>query len=167
MSTFPAERRSVMNLSAWIWLGLIVLFLAAEGATAGLVSLWFAGGAVAALIAALVGAGAVLQLILFFAVSAVLLALLRPLARKFVSPRIVPTNVDSIVGTVGRVTSAVDNMVPTGAIKLDTMEWTARSASGEPIPVGTPVRVDRIEGVKAIVSPVEKKSVNQIPMEVM
>ena len=35
------------------------------------------------------------------------------------------------------------------------MEWTARSTSGQPIPVGTLVKVDKIEGVKAFVSPAE------------
>jgi membrane protein implicated in regulation of membrane protease activity len=35
------------------------------------------------------------------------------------------------------------------------MYWTARSESGEPICEGTLVKVDRIEGVKAFVSPVK------------
>ena len=35
------------------------------------------------------------------------------------------------------------------------MEWTARSTSGNPIPEGTEVRVDRVEGVKVFVTPVK------------
>ena len=47
---------------------------------------------------------------------------------------------------------AVDNLNAEGKIKLNGMEWTARSTDGKKIPVGTLVKVDRIEGVKAIVS---------------
>ena len=42
-----------------------------------------------------------------------------------------------------------------GQVKLGGMEWTARSTSGDPISVGTEVRVDRVEGVKVYVTPVE------------
>ena len=33
--------------------------------------------------------------------------------------------------------------------------WTARSESGEPIPVGTIVRIGRMEGVKLYVQPLQ------------
>jgi hypothetical protein len=49
----------------------------------------------------------------------------------------------------------INNITATGQVKLGTMEWTARSTSGNPIEAGTLVRVDRIEGVKVFVSPVE------------
>ena len=42
-------------------------------------------------------------------------------------------------------------------MKLGAMEWTARSTDGSIIPQGTLVKVDRIEGVKAFVTPVEVK----------
>jgi membrane protein implicated in regulation of membrane protease activity len=53
------------------------------------------------------------------------------------------------------VTAAVDNIHGQGQVKLGAMEWTARSTTGDPIPVETLVRVDRIEGVKVFVTPVE------------
>ena len=40
-------------------------------------------------------------------------------------------------------------------VKLGGMEWSARSTSGDPISMGTEVRVDRVEGVKVYVAPVE------------
>ena len=40
-------------------------------------------------------------------------------------------------------------------MKLGAMVWTARSSSGETIPEGTLVKVDRIEGVKVFVTAVE------------
>lgn len=140
---------------AIIWLVLLVVFLIVEAFTVATVSLWFAGGALAALLAALVGGPVWLQTALFLAVSAVLLACLRPLVRKHFTPKIHSTNVDAVVGKRGYVTVSIDNDAASGTVKLGGMEWTARSADGKRIEAGTLVEVCRIEGVKAIVSPAE------------
>ena len=144
-----------MNFAAIVWLVLMVVFLAAEASTVSMVSLWFAAGALIALLTALAGGPAWLQTLLFLAVSAGLLLALRPLVRKYLSPKLTATNVDSVVGTTGLVTAAIDNVSAVGQVKLGAMEWTARSTSGDPIGVGTEVRVDRVEGVKVYVTPVE------------
>lgn len=140
-----------------VWLVLMVLFLMVESSTVTMVSLWFGAGALAALIGALCGAELWLQIVLFFGVSIVLLASLRPMARKYFTPKITRTNVDGILGATGLVTVSIDNVSATGQVKLGAMEWTARSSSGNPIEAGTLVRVDKIEGVKAFVSPVTEK----------
>ena len=144
-----------MNWASILWLVLLVVFLAAEAATVSMVSLWFAVSALVALLVALLGGPGWLQGTLFLAISAVLLALLRPIVRRYISPRITATNVDSVISSTGLVTAAIDNVSAAGQVKLGAMEWTARSTSGQPIPVGTLVKVDRIEGVKAFVSPAE------------
>ena len=141
-----------MNWASILWLVLLVAFLAAEAATVSMVSLWFAVSALVALLVALLGGPGWLQGTLFLVISAVLLALLRPIVRRYISPRITATNVDSVIGSTGLVTAAIDNVSAAGQVKLGAMEWTARSTSGQPIPVGTLVKVDRIEGVKAFVS---------------
>ena len=143
-----------MKFAAFVWLGLVILFLIAEGATVSLVSLWFAAGAVVAMFAALLGAGAWLQTGLFLVVSGALLLMLRPIVRRYLVPKITPTNVDSLVGSTGLVTEAIDNGTASGQVKLGAMEWTARSTTGENIPQGALIRVDRIEGVKVYVTPV-------------
>lgn len=143
-----------MKFAAFVWLGLVILFLIAEGATVSLVSLWFAAGAVVAMFAALLGAGAWLQTGLFLVVSGALLLMLRPIVRRYLVPKITPTNVDSLVGSTGLVTEAIDNVTASGQVKLGAMEWTARSTTGENIPQGTLIRVDRIEGVKVYATPV-------------
>lgn len=144
-----------MNWAAIVWLILIVLFLIAEAGTVSMVSLWFAAGSLAALLTALLGGAAWLQILVFLVVSAGLLLALRPLVRRYITPKLTATNVDSVVGSTGLVTAAIDNVTAAGQVKLGAMEWTARSTSGEPIPAGTLVRVDRIEGVKAFVTPVQ------------
>ena len=146
-----------MNWPAITWLILMVVFLMAESATVALVSSWFAVGSLVALIASLLNAPVWLQVTLFLLVSCAALAMLRPLVRKFITPKVVKTNVEAIIGKQGPVITAIDNVAATGQIKLGAMEWSARSTSGEPIEVGTLVKVDRIEGVKVFVSPVEVK----------
>lgn len=117
-----------------IWLGLLVLFGILEAATVALVSLWFMAGSLAALIAALCGAGLPVQVGVFLAVSALLLACLRPLVRRYVTPRITATNADSVIGKVAVVTEAVDNIAAQGAVKVGGVVWTARSSTERPIP---------------------------------
>ena len=144
-----------MNWAAIMWLILLVVFLLAEAATVGVVSMWFALGALAAMVTALLHGPVWLQTVLFVVVSTGLLLSLRPLVRKYLSPNLTATNVDSVVGSTGIVTAAIDNVSAAGQVKLGAMEWTARSPSGQPIPVGTLVKVDKIEGVKAYVTPAE------------
>lgn len=147
-----------MDMHAIIWLVLMVLFLIAEAATVTVTSLWFAAGAMVALLASVLGAKFWLQVVLFLVISAAMLVALRPMVRKYFTPRLTRTNVDAIIGSQGYVTAGIDNMVATGTVKLGAMEWTARSADGSPIPKGTLVKVDRIEGVKAFVIPVKVTS---------
>ena len=145
-----------MKSAAFFWLVLLVVFLIAEAACPiHLVSIWFALGALTALLCAALGAPVWLQITLFVAVSGILLALLWPLAKKFLNPQVTATNVDSVIGSVGLVITAIDNVEAQGQVKLGGMEWTARSTSGDPIGVGTEVRVDKVEGVKVFVTPVE------------
>ena len=140
-----------------LWAVLAVLFAVAEAGTVALVSVWFAAGALCALIAAELGAGPVVQTVIFLAVSGILLAALRPLARKYTKKT--RTNVDSLPGTEGIVIEDIHNLEAVGRVKLGAMSWAARSTSGDPIPAGTVVRVDRIEGVRVFVTPV-KENVN-------
>jgi membrane protein implicated in regulation of membrane protease activity len=144
-----------MNWAAILWLVLTVVFLIAEAATVTVISLWFAAGSLAAMAAALLGGKIWLQVGVFLAVSAIALTALRPLVRKYLTPKLTATNVDSVVGSVGIVTIPIDNIAAAGQVKLNGMEWSARSTSGDIIPAGTKIRVDKIEGVKVFVTPAE------------
>ena len=138
-----------------IWLVLLLAFIFVEAATVGVVSLWFAAGALVALIAALLGAQTWLQILLFFLVSAALLLGLRPWLKKHFDPKRTRTNVDAVIGMEGLVTAEIDNIHAVGQVKLGAVEWSARSTDGRNIAVGTRIRVDKVEGVKVLVTPVE------------
>ena len=145
-----------MDLVAIIWTGLLLAFIIVEAACPlHLVSVWFAVGSLAALITCMLGGALWLQITLFVVVSGGLLAALWPLTKKYLTPKLVSTNIDSVIGSVGLVTTAIDNIEAHGQVKLGSMEWTARSTSGQPIEAGVRIRVDRIEGVKVFVSPAE------------
>ena len=144
-----------MNWAAIVWFVLMVVFIFLEANTVTLVSAWFAAGALAALIASLLDAQLWLQVVLFFVVSILLLLSLRPITKKYFTPKLTKTNLDRVIGSEGMVTVTIDNVLAAGQVKLGAMEWTARSSSGEVIPQGTRIKVDRIEGVKVYVTPAE------------
>ena len=147
-----------MNWAATVWMILMVILLIVEGACPfHLVSIWFAVGTLAAGIAAMLNAALWLQITIFLVVSCGLLVATLPLIKKYVTPKIVKTNVDSVIGSRGYVTENVDNISATGQVKLGGMFWTARSEDGSKIEAGTLVQVERIEGVKAFVTPVKSE----------
>ena len=137
----------------FIWLIAMVVLLVIEGVVPGLVSIWFAAGALVALLVSLLGLPVWLQAMAFILVSLVLLALTRPLAKKYVNSRVTPTNADRIVGTDCVVTEEIDNLRGTGAVSVDGKIWTARleQVDGK-APKGAVVKALRIEGVRLIVS---------------
>ena len=144
-----------MNWAAVVWFALLVFFIFLEASTVSVVSVWFAAGTLVAMIAAICGCQLWLQCLLFFVVSVLLLIALRPILRKYFTPKLVKTNVDSIIGQEGLVIATIDNVESSGQVKLGGMVWSARSVSGEPIAEGTLVQVDKIEGVKVYVTPVK------------
>lgn len=145
-----------MDLVAIVWLGLLVFFLVVEAACPlHLVSLWFAAGSLAGLVVYMLEGPMWLQITVFLVVSCLLLIALWPLSKKYLTPKLTATNVDSVIGSTGLITVTVDNIRAQGQVKLGAMEWTARSTSGEVIAEGSLVKVDKIEGVKVFVTPVE------------
>ncbi|MGM9574563.1 MAG: NfeD family protein [Oscillospiraceae bacterium] len=141
------------------WLIVMVLFLAVEAVTVGLVCIWFAAGSLIALLAAMCGAPLWLQIVLFLVVSAATLYFTRPLVKRYVNSKVEPTNADMVIGKECRVTETVDNIAGTGAVYVDGKTWTARSENDEIIPEGTLVTAKSIDGVKLIVAAPEKETV--------
>ena len=110
------------------WLAALILFGVGEAVTVGLTSIWFALGSLGALIVSSLGFGFWPQFITFVVLSAISMALLRPIARKLLKPNYSATN---------------------------AQVWSARSSQADGvIPAGQEVRVLKIQGVKVIVEPV-------------
>ncbi len=135
-----------------IWAVAIVGFGILEGITFQLMSIWFMIGSIAGLVAALCSAPFYLQLIIAIAVSVLALIITRPIVLKYLKPKIQSTNADRCIGANAIVLEEIDNLKSTGCVKIDGKEWTARAQNGEIIPKDALVRVEKIEGVKLIVS---------------
>ena len=142
-----------MEISVTIlWLGLLIVLLAIEAATLGLTTIWFAGGALVAFLAALVHAPLPAQIVLFFVVSLALLIFTRPVAVRFMNQKTEKTNVYSLLGEKGMVTETIENLKGTGRVKINGVDWTARTREdGGVIPVDTVVAIQEVQGVKLIV----------------
>ena len=131
-----------------LWLGILAVLLIIEAATVGLVTVWFAGGALAAAIASVAGAGAVTQWLLFLAVSLVLLFFTRPLAVRYMKRGIPRTNVNSLIGKKAVVIQKIDNLSQTGQVRINDIEWMARTESdGEKIPEESVVEIEAVRGI--------------------
>lgn len=141
----------------YIWLAALIFFGVLEAATAGLVSIWFAAGALAGMIVALLGGPVWLQVALFLVVSAVMIALIRPLADKYITPKKTRMNADRHIGRICLVQEEIDDLHETGAVKLDGVIWTARTGTSAVIPVGTTVRVLELQGSKLLVEAVKEE----------
>ncbi len=139
-------------MEAIYWLVLMIIFIAVEIASMGLVSVWFAGGSLIAFIAAQLDAPIKLQIILFFVVSIVLLIATRPFTKKITNKEASRTNVDELIGKVLKVSEDIDNINGTGHVIVNGIEWMARAYEESVlIKQDTLVEVIEVKGTKLIV----------------
>lgn len=140
------------TLQPMLWLVVVGVLLVIEAVTVGLTTIWFAGGALVAAVACWLGASALVQWILFLGVSLVLLIFTRPMAVRFMNRKVERTNVDSLIGEKAVVIQKIDNLAQTGKVRINDIEWLARTASDEEtIPERAVVVIEKVQGVKLIV----------------
>ncbi len=141
--------------AAVLWLIAAAILAIIEAATLGLTTIWFAGGAVCAAISAMLGAPAWLQGVLFLAVSILLLYFTRPVVKKKLKVGRERTNVNALIGKEALVIKPI-RPFRVGQVKIDGLVWSAAAEDEQAsIESGTAVKIERIEGVKLIVSPCE------------
>ena len=140
-------------MPAWLlWLIAAGLFGVGEMVTLDLVLLMFAGGAVGGMTVALLGGATAAQLIAFIVVTGVLMALVRPVAKRHLTERtpLQLDGVDTLIGRTAKVTREIDSSG--GRIRMGADEWTARTQhSGETFAVGATVRILQVDGATAVV----------------
>lgn len=141
-----------MFIILYFWIILSVVLIIIEAVTVQLVTIWFAIGSIFALFANLLKLSIPVQVIIFATVSVIALIATRPIVKKIVNNKKVPTNSDRIIGKPAVVTETVNNSAAQGKIMVFGIIWTARSENGEIIEKDETVFIKRIEGVKAIVS---------------
>lgn len=146
------------NVTVFIWLGLLILFLVIEIATVGLTTIWMAGGTFGAIILDLVGLNLWWQIGAFLVVSFVMLVFTRPFVLKYINSHHEKTNYEGIIGKVVRITERVDNLQQTGTAVVNGLEWTTRAEQDDVIlNPGELAKVVNISGVKLIVKKYEEE----------
>ena len=138
-----------------LWIVLMVAAVLVEAASFALLSIWFAVGALAALIAAILGAGTGVQIAVFLAVSVILLGATRPLLKKFMPKKYIPTNGELDLGKTAVVIEKIDGMTGTGRVRLEGVDWGAVSADGSEIEEGVSVTVIAKGAAYLTVQPVQ------------
>ncbi len=141
----------------WIlWLVAAAVLGVGEMHQGGLYLLPFAMGAAVAAVLSLLGVGGALSAIMFVATSAIVLAALRPVARRHRRlPPAIRTGAAALVGRHAMVLERIANHEGVGCVRIDGGEvWTARSyAEDEVIEAGQRVEVIEIKGATALVMP--------------
>jgi membrane protein implicated in regulation of membrane protease activity len=115
----------------------------------------FALGALVAAALSLAGLGFALTAVAFLASSALVFAMLRPLARRYRRlPPSLRTGAAALVGRRAVVLERIANDEGVGIVKIDGEVWTARSYDDDAvIDVGERVEVVEIRGATAFVMP--------------
>jgi membrane protein implicated in regulation of membrane protease activity len=149
----------------WLWLAAAAVFAIGEMATPGSFFLApFAVGAFVAALLAFAGVSVTVEWIVFLAISLVVLALLRPLARRL-DQSALDHGVGSrrLVGRPATVVGAIPAGDEIGMVRIDREQWRAQSIDGTAIPEGVAVRVADVQGTRLIVAPLDPAAIATPP----
>ncbi len=139
---------------SWIvWLIAACVLGVAEMHQGGFYLAPFALGAVLAAIVSLLGVGFALAAVVFMVSSGIVLATLRPVARRHRRlPPAIRTGAAALVGRKAIVLERIANDEGVGCVKIDGEVWTARSYDEEQVfDPGERVEVVEIRGATALV----------------
>ena len=142
----------------WFWLALTIALVVVELSTTQLVSVWFAcGSAITAITIAIVTScggnlPVIWQIVIFVVTTTAILVSTRPLVKRF-SKRTSEhrTNLELNIDQTAVVVETIDNIKGQGAIKLNGLEWSARSLDNTVIEKDEIVIFKEIKGNKALV----------------
>lgn len=136
------------------WLIAAGIFFVVEMATAGFLVFWFGIGSLITMISSFFISDTYIQALIFLISSTLLLFLTKPFINKFVNKeeKNVVTNAYSVVGKIGIVTQEINSIQGTGQVKVSGEVWSAKTEGNEIITKNSEVKVEKIDGVKVIVS---------------
>ncbi len=139
-----------------IWLIISGVCFIIEIATVGFLVFWFAVAALITCLISLVVPNIIAQTVIFIILSIVLVSLTRPFANKIGRKDQTVTNSNAVVGKEGIVIKEI-NSTPgeIGQVKISNDIWSAIVSNYDTsIPVGSTVRVLKIDGVKLVIEPI-------------
>lgn len=144
-----------------VWLIVSGICFILEIATVGFLLFWFAIAAVITAILSLFIQNIIIQTVIFIVLSVTLIFLTKPLSEKLTKKDCTPTNSNAVVGKEAFVTKAINTSEGIiGQVKIGSGDiWSATSIDDKTtIPIGTKVKIIKIDGVKLIVEIVKEPS---------
>ena len=140
------------------WLVASGIFFIAEIITTGFLVFWLGVAGLITMCVSFFTDNLMIQGTVFVILSAVLILATKPFVKKFVNKNTSTekTNAFSIIVKKAIVIKDIDSINGVGQIKVDGEVWSAEGIDGSNIEKGTEVEVTKIDGVKAIVSPISK-----------
>lgn len=139
-----------------IWAIAAGVFLILEIFTMGFLVFWLSIGSLLAMLVSFITNNIIIQTTVFVLSSGLLIFATKPLVKKFTQKDTTKTNVYSLVGKKAIVTEDIDWATGSGQIKFEGQVWSARTAEQVNISKGTEVEIEKIEGVKAFVKPLNE-----------
>lgn len=136
-----------------LWIISAGLFLILESITTGFLVFWFSIGSLFALVTSFITDSIVAQATVFIISSTILIFTTRKFTDKFQKDD-KPVSTNSIIGKEGKVTITIDPLNNKGQIKVGGETWSALSENDTVISEGTKILVQSIQGVKAVVTPI-------------
>jgi membrane protein implicated in regulation of membrane protease activity len=143
-----------------VWIVVALALFGIEATTVSFVALYFGVGALVSAVAAALGANLAVQVLVFSVVSVAALLSTRGLVtRTLQRVPVVKSNVNALVGRRGIVTVPITSAAGRGQVRIGTEFWTARPyiEDSADIPEGTAVEVLAVEGVTALVLPLDRE----------
>ena len=140
------------------WLIASGIFFIAEVITTGFLVFWLGISGLITMCVSFFTDNLIVQTTIFVIFSAILILATKPFVKKFdnKNDNNEKTNAFSIIGKKAIVIKDINSINGVGQIKVDGEVWSAEGINGSNIEKGTEVEVTKIDGVKAIVSPVLK-----------
>ena len=136
--------------STYIWLALAAGLAVLEISTPTIVCLWFIAGSVCAFLASFVADSFMAQLVIFAIATGLCLIFTRPLARKMLGKKPVPTNADMLIGKHCTVTEDI-LLDKKGRVKAEGVFWQAQCNTE--VKAGTVVEITAMSGATLTVTP--------------
>ena len=123
---------------------------------------WLGMGALVAAVTSIFVDNITIQIAVFVVSSILLVFLTKPFVKKFMkSSANISTNAYSAIGKTGIVISDIDPITGKGQIKVENEVWSAKTNNQEKIQKDKLIKIDSIDGVKAVVSVYEESKVNK------
>jgi membrane protein implicated in regulation of membrane protease activity len=148
-----------MDIEVWhIWIIIAVLLFIVEIFTPTFLTACLAIGCIAAAISSYFDFGIKIQLLSFSMGTIIGFFGVRPFMLQYAHRNSdkVKTNVEALVGKIGKVTVAIDNSQSQGRVTVEGDDWKAETENNEILNAGEKVEILKINSTILIVKPITK-----------